>query len=504
MAIVSTGQITIIDTNDARSITAALGTNNGLQQIYSKDDTTVTYTPSWFDSPYLVITPIVSVGGLTSAQSWAALTSKTFRIGSATGTVIDAGLPSTVTSTSFGNNSDGAITNNRPFYVTHPANGSTTASTLEIRGNLLSTVGVFTVFFTADFVDPTTGLTTGIAASLTLSTLKTGTNAVYITFRGGNVIEESQTSVKEVAAIAADLVRAAGVDASDLVYRWYDQNGARQIINNGTFTPLYGSKNTPFASGAPTRAIGDIGLNLPADGTANNTLVIHENAVSDIGIFRVTITDTVESKTYSAWFTIYDISDPYDVQVVSSTGDKLPNGVGSSTMSPRVFYGSTEISSYTGWSFYWYFYDKNGRRGGFIDTAKISTAAGAPITANTAGTSSQITYSGTSFAFTSGMIIKVVKANGDHRYYEVASSTTNVVTIKTPTKNTYLNFTDFPAPTLSEFVGGVLHGCTGSGDAQAATPGNGTRTTTAQNTWVLTGYDVDVKARIVCEADRPA
>lgn len=495
MPIVSTGQITIVDTNDARTITAALVGSSGTQQVYTKDESTLSYTPSWFSAP-LTLTPQIAVAGLTSAQAWAALTNKKFAL-TAGGTEITT----LSTSSSFVNNSDVVV--NTPFTVTHAANGSATASTFAIAGNLKDSVGNFTVFFDADYTDPVTSLVTHIVCQITLNTVKTGTNAVFITLRGATNIEEATGSTKNNIAVAADLIRSSGVDTTGLTYKWYEAFGATQITTSlPSVGTKYGFKTT--ASGtAPTGSAGELNTNIPtAAGNAFNTLVINETAVADIGVYKVEITDS-DAKTYTQFFTIYDISDPYDTQIISSTGDKLQNGQGSTVLTPRVFYGSSEVTPLTGWSFTYYLFDKNGKRGGFIDTSKISTAGGATISAHTTGASAQFTYGGTSYAFAVGMLIKCVKPNGDAFYYEVSGSGANIVTIRAPSNNTWLNFTDFPAPSAStDFVGGKLYGCTGAGLADGAT--NGTRTVST-TPWqiTVTGDEVDVKTRILVESNRP-
>ncbi len=489
--LVSTGQITIIDTNDARSITMAVTSDMGVLQTYSKDNDTVTYVPSWFTanaSTGLTINVALAVGGLTTGQSWAAMSNKTFSL-----TAGGAALTTASTSTSFVNDADGALST--PFTVTHAVVGSATPSTLKIKGNLKDTVAFFTLFFDADYTDANTGLVTNVMAQITLNTLKTGSNAVYILTRGNSSIEAATGTVKSVTAIAADLMRTSGIDTTSLTYRWYDTNGATQIsTSTASVATKYGMKTT---SGSPTAAVGELNVNIPVAGAGNghNTLVISENAVTDLAIFRVDITDATESKTYSQYFTVYDVSDPYDLRLTSSSGDKLQNGIGSTTITPDVFYGAIRVSPLTGWSFTYYFYDKTGKRGAFVDTAKISVAGGAPVTANTTGASATVTYTGTSFAFAAGDVVKVVKPNGDALFYEVASSTTNIVTIRTPSTNTWLNYTNFPAPSaITDFVGGKLFGCTAQGVRTVST-----------TPWAITvtGDEIDVKGNIVAEANRP-
>jgi hypothetical protein len=487
MPVVSTGQITIVDNNDARSITAVITSNQPTQQVFTGDEGSVGFTPSWFTTA-LVLTPQISVGGLTSAQVWAAVTNRVFSLTSG-----GAALTNGTTSTSFVNNA--GVELSTPYALANTGNNVTSAPTLTITGNLKDTVASLVIYFRADFTDPTTGLVSAITCQIELNTVKTGSNAVFVVIRGQTNIEEATGSTKNVIAVAADLIRSSGVDNTNLNYKWFEDGGSAQITSSlsGVATK-YGLKTTT-AGTSPTGATGELNVNIPtATGNTHNTLVISEAAVADIEVYKVEVTDTVASKTYSAYFTVYDISDPYDTQILSSSGDKLQNGQGSTTLTPRVYYGAAEVTPLTGWTFTWYFYDKAGKRGAFVDTAKISTAGGANISANTTGSSATITYGGTSYAFVAGDVVKAVKPNGDAFFYEVASSTTNIVTIRTPTTNAWLTFTDFPAPSaITDFVGGKLYGCTTQG----------VRTTSGATAITLTGDEVDVKARILCESNRP-
>jgi hypothetical protein len=495
MPLVSTGQITIVDNNDAKPLTAYITASPSIQQIFSKDESTQSFLPDWFtanSNTGIQLNPRVFVGSTTGAtEVTAQLSNKRWTTVIGSGNIFN-GSATTQNTTDFVDSSYGALAT--PYTVL--ADGSVNANNyLRIRGNLKETVGSFTVFFEGDYTDTVTGLVTHVVAQITLSTVRTGTNAVFIMTRGQFAIEQATGATKNNIAVAADLVRAGGViDTTGLTYRWYDSNGGTQI---STSTASFATKYSLTTTTGPTppTAVAVTGAGVPAAGAgnANNTLSINESAVADLGIFRVDITDA-DAKTYSAYFTVYDVSDPYEVRVISSAGDKLQNGVGSTNLTPEVFYGADKVTSLTSWSFTWYYFDRDGKRGAFIDTAKISAAGGAPVTANTTGTSATITYSGTSFAFAAGDVVKVVRPNGLASYYEVASSTTNVVTIRTPSTNTWLNFTNFPAPSAStDFVGGRLYGCTTQG----------TRTTAAAASITLTGDDVDAKANIVIEANRP-
>ena len=459
MAIVSTGQITIVDTNDARPITAYMTTNPGTQQVYNPDNA-VQFTPSWFTTA-LRLSPKVFVGGTGAAED------VTNQLGNRKFTLSVGGtaIANSTTSTNFVNNTGGAITNNTPFTV---ETTSTTATYLDIKGNLKESVASFVVYFEGDYTDPVTKLVTHVITSVTLNTVKTGSNAVYVTLRGSTSIEQSTSGYKNVIAISADLVRGSGVDVSGVTYKWFANNAATQITTAtmADAATKYGFK-TVASPNLPTAVNTDIGVGIPATAatSATNTLVISENAVIDQDVLRVDIYDSTDAKTYTSYFTVYDISDPYDLKVISSTGDKLQNGQGSTALTPLVYYGASRIEDLTDWKFTWYFYDKNGKRGAFVDSTIIpadSTTNG--ITANTAGATASFTCAAvTAGKFVAGDIIKCVTSAGDAYFYEVgAASTANTVVIRAPITtvgsetNTWLTYT---APTANQFVGGELWGC---------------------------------------------
>ncbi len=466
MAIVSTGQITIVDNNDARPITAYITASNGVQQIFTKDESTITSTPNWATTPN-VLTAKVYVGGATgSIDVTSTLTNKKWSA-------------DTVGSTSLGS-----------------------GTSLTINTNLDPVTSAQKVyFFEGDYTDPTTGLVSHVIAQISLSVVKTGTNAVYLLPRGTMAILESDTATKNVAVITVDLVRAAGVDTSGITYQFYESNGATQITT--AQSAKYGMKTV--GSGNPTGSSTDIGQNLPASGawSNHNTLVIHESAVSDIGVFRAVAKDA-DGNIYQCYFTVYDVSDPYETKIISTAGDKLQNGVGSTNLYPQVYNGSTllSVANTSAWSFVWTFFDGvTGTRAGFVDATKTAVAGGRDITANTAGAGCVITYSGAAITFAAGDMVKIVK-DGVARYYEVASGTTSSnLTLRTATVSTFLNATWAASSiTANQFVGGKLFACSGNG----ATAGQKTSTGTGSANYItVTGDDIDGKGNIVVESNRP-
>ena len=477
MAIVSTGQFTIVDNNDARPITAFVTASGPTQQIFTKDESTTSWVPDWTSSN-LVFTAKVYVGG------------------SSTATEVASTLTNKKWSTSIGGSSLGSGT------------------TYTINTNLAEGSAPVTYYFEGDYSDPTTALVSHVIAQITISQVKTGTNAVYIEVNGQNVIEQATGSTKNQVTLSANLMRAAGVDNTGVTYQWYKSPfGATDQID-GNYTDganavgtLYGFQDTAAftanrvgvigqyqtTAGSTTAAIST--SNIPDGGWSDlKAMVISELAINNIGLFLVKAKDAIGT-IYQQYFSVYDVSDQYQVIISSSSGDKLQNGVGSTQLSPLVYYGATQLASLTGWTFTWYFYDRNGNRGAFVDTNASKLPTGAAITANTTGATASFSCASiTAGMFVAGDIIKCVKAtDGTAYFYEVgATSTAGSVSIRTPSTNTFLNFTNYPSPSATtDFVGGTIFAALA------------TRSTSAGAAITLTGSDIDVKGKVSVDANRP-
>lgn len=508
--LVSTGQITIVDNNDAKPISLLITANSPQQQIYTKDSSTA-YSPDNV-TVNLVLTPKMYVGSTTSTTELttniADVTNRKWSKTVGGGEIYSSAGTLTQDATNFVA-TDGTTAVAAPFTVS--ANGLT----LTIKGNLKSSISSYPIYFEADYTDPVTKLVSHVIALTELNVLSTGTNAVYIQYRGKTSIESSISSTKNAIPITADLMRSTGVERNSLTYKWYDvtTGTATQISTSSTaYATTYAITDT--ATNAVPVISGTLGANVPAAGSGNtytsagvgtgNTLTIAESGVNKLAVFRVDITSSADSKTYSGYFNIFDYSDPYTVTVVSSAGDKLQNGTGSTVLTPQVYYGDQDVNksnngnNITAWTFDWVFYDRNGKRAGFVDTgsnsgsvALYNTGLGRPITGSSSTTLTFATQSN-ALAIASNNMVKVVDASGNATYYEITAATTTTVTLASAPA--ILSLTDYPLPVgTGTLVGSTIYACTL----------NGTRSTTGTAGITVTGTDIDAKGRITCSANRP-
>lgn len=478
MPIVSTGQLTIVDQNDAKPITALISASRALQQAYSKDNGVELYTPNWSTST-VVLTANVFVGGVNVAND-PACTGHTW-------------------STSF--------------------NGASVGSTVSFTRNTNIPVadGAVTYYYRCIYTDPVTSVQTRIDAQVTLSVVQTGTNAVFVQITGTDVIKKAEGTTKNVAVMMAELVRSSGYDADNLQYRWYS------ISTAGVATKLhsavagvanYGVKSTPLAS-APTATAADLGAaKFTAAGITTagvttseadwctagspgfNTLVIGEGAVNNTQLFQVEIRDTAEGAVasrpiYTTYFTISDVSDPYTCEVIAEAGDRLLNGTGSTGTTIKVYRGATEISSYSGWSFDWYLKNKLGSRVGFVAAASPPTPdLVRNITANTTG---GITIDAIA-TLAANDLVKLVSSGGSVvKFAQVAASTGTAVTLVAPTgDNILVGAVGATGLVASEFVGGLLYKAVSK------------KTTSGTKVGItLTEHDIDGKNTVQVDVTQP-
>lgn len=316
---IATGQISIIDYNDALTLTGFISSNHPKTQMYNPDN--ATYTPSW-TSTNLVLTPsLYKLGTTTDIITATEITSvKWFEAGS--GTAI----------TSAGNY----------------ALSGTKSHILTIKANLLAGLPGKDWICEVTYRDATTNLDLVHKMSITFSRVVNGGGiADAIAWcPNGNVFKNGS-----VASLNAqcDLWRGSVVDNTLVTYQWYQQDSSVVSDQGGGI----GWKKLIETASVTT-------------GVTTNTLTVFSSAVSSFATFKCIIKDTDSaSNTYNQNFmdtvSLIDNSDPIQVSVTSTGGDVFKNGVGSTTLTAKLFQAGEEIDSAgTKYTYKWYKYDKNG------------------------------------------------------------------------------------------------------------------------------------------------
>lgn len=417
---IATGQFTIIDYNDALTLTGYIGSNHPKTQMYNPD--TGGYTPDWTSSN-LVLTPsLYKLGTVTDIITDTAVTSvQWYSVSSGTETLITAD-------------------------ANHVYSGAK-SHILTIKVNELAGLPAKDYVCKITYHDPSTNLDLIHKLPISFSRVVNGGGiADAIAWcPQGNVFKNESVSTLTA---QCDLWRGSVIDTTSVTYRWFRQDanifvptttttgstttaiicnsvagmnvgesvivGAESAkvisaINTGTKTITLASALTSApASGVAVKHAdydadagsgwrkisSDIASNIT--GVTTNTITVYDAYVVNYSVFMCLIKDTdAGSNTYNNVFkdtvTIVDQSDLIQVSIASTGGDVFKNGVGSTTLTAKLYRAGVELdaggSAYT---YTWTIFDKDGNVTTFNGGA--STKTGKSITVGDADVSVKSTF----------------------------------------------------------------------------------------------------------------
>lgn len=319
---IATGQFTIIDYNDALTLTGFISSNNPKTQVYNPDNGA--YSPDW-TSTNLVLTPSLYKLGTTSdiLTSTEVQSVQWYSVSSGTETLISAD-------------------------ANHVYSG-TKSHILTIKINELAGISAKDYVCKITFRDATTNLDLIHKIGISFNRVVNGGGIADAVAwcPDGNIFKNGS-----VATIKAhcDLWRGSVVDSTSVTYQWYKQDSSVVSDQGGGigWKKLDGTTNYGIT------------------GYTSNEIVIPNSAVTNYAVFKCQIKDTdAASNTYNQYFydtlTIVDQSDAVQISISSTGGDVFKNGVGSTTLSAKVFRAGTELDSGgSTYTYKWYKYDKDG------------------------------------------------------------------------------------------------------------------------------------------------
>lgn len=323
------GQFTIIDYNDALTLTGYIGSSHTKTQMYNPDNGT--YTPDWA-THNVVLTPSLYVIGTTTDKITSTnVTSVKWYVGSSTTAITSSG---------------------------NYALSGAKSHILTIKGNVMAGQPGIDYRCVITYKDDSTGLS--ITHPLTISFARvvngSGITDLLITTPGGNVFKNH-----EVATLTAkaELWRGSTVDTTNVTYKW--------AVMDSTVTSS-SSAGYDAAFGTGWRKLTDTtGM---YSGTTTATITVYAAAVDSYAVFKCVATDSDStSNTYNSSFTdvatFIDNSDPIQVIVTSTGGDVFKNGVGSTILTAVVYQAGAEIDADGKGTYTWTKYNKDGA----IDTS---------------------------------------------------------------------------------------------------------------------------------------
>ena len=303
---ISRGQITIVDLNDAKSLNLYLSANQPATQIFNRENSS--YVPDYSKSPFLVISPELYVSG-TSANVISNIE------GTPKWTINDDNNLAT-----YGATADTAA----PYKLT-------------IKNNM-TTIPQMKVECEVTYVDPVTKVKTKSKSVMTFTkTENAGQLIVAISYApNGTIFKQGVESLKA----HCDLWRGSTIDNTYVEYQWFK-------LSDGTWTKL------------------DATTNFGITGYTKNEITIPSSAVLNFETFKCEIKDTDPASgtydtTVSDIISFADLTDPYQIELVSPAGDKIVNGLGSIEITAEVWQNGEKLSDVSKFNFTWKKFDKDG------------------------------------------------------------------------------------------------------------------------------------------------
>ena len=318
------GQFTIIDYNDAITLTGYIGSNLAKTQMFNPDNNT--YTPNW-GSTNLVLTPSLYVIGTTTDQiTSTSVTSVKWYVGSSTTAITTAG---------------------------NYALSGTKNHILTVKGNTMAGLPGIDYRCVITYKDASTGLEITHPLTNSYSRVVNGGGIVdlLVTTPQGNVYKNT-----EVTSLTAkgELWRGSSIDTTNVAYKWAIMDASVTSSSSTGYDADFGVgwKKLSDTSGKYT-------------GTATATITIYADAVDSYAVFKCCAKDTDSaSNTYNSKFydvaTFIDNSDPIQVIITSTGGDVFKNGKGSTTLKAVVYQAGEEIDSAGTGTYTWTKYNKDG------------------------------------------------------------------------------------------------------------------------------------------------
>lgn len=322
MSTLATGQITIVDYNDALTLTGFISSNVVKTQTFNPDNDS--FNPDWSVSPYCVLTPsLYKIGTTSDIITNSAVTSVKWY-------ELVGGVETEITATT-----------TRTF-------SGTKNHILTLKTNELSNISAKDYICVVTYLDPSTQLSIQHKMSISFAKINNGsavTTAIAVC-PSGNVFKNSLIS-----SLTAEcgLFRGSVEDTTNVDYQWFMQDSS-VIQDQGGGT---GWKKLTNTSGKYT-------------GVATKTLTIYPSAITNIGIFKCIIEDTDStSSTYEQKFydtlSFIDNTDPVVVSITSTGGNIFKNGEGSSTLTAKLFQAGAEIDTDgDDYTYTWKKYDSDG------------------------------------------------------------------------------------------------------------------------------------------------
>lgn len=318
---IATGQFTIIDYNDALTLTGYISSNRAKTQMFNQDNNS--YMPDW-KVQNVILTPSL------------------FRLGTEMDIISSADVQE-ILWFDVTNGTEVLIVDGTDYSI-----GATKPKALTIKGNVLAGLPGKDYLCKVKYKDQSTGLVLPYQMGISFSRVVNGSGiADAVTWAPeGNVFKNG--NVQSLIA-ACDFWRGSLIDTTLVSFQWYTQDP---------------SVTTDQGGGIGWRKLTEVANQ--TTGVTTTRMTVLPAAVQGFAVFKCVVKDLdPDSNSYNKTFvdtlTLADQSDPIQVSITSTGGDVFKNGIGSTVLNALLFQAGEEIDKAgTNYNYKWFKYKENG------------------------------------------------------------------------------------------------------------------------------------------------
>lgn len=333
MAVISSGQITIIDMYDAPVLNAWISASQTTSQTYN--NTTEVYNPNYATSGQVLTLNLTKAGSATTLISSQVKGVKWIK---------REGTDSTeITST---NKDDAEFKSGTSNSVLTTKANVTTAH----NATLWSVEGIWT--------DPGTGLEIPFSASINLILVQLAKASVVATLSApdGDFFRNNTPSSLKV---KCDIYKDGSLSGGSRKYKWFIADPDAPLDDTDAGSGWVKITKTSGTTGVFANSGFDVAV------TFQGVLTVYPDAVVNGQTFMVVVTDDSGGNAgtkMKQYITLKDMDDPIMVIVESTGGTVLKNGAGATTLKARLLQNGKEIDDGDGGTAYtytWYKWENN-------------------------------------------------------------------------------------------------------------------------------------------------
>lgn len=315
MAIVSTGSFTVVDMYDAPALNAWIGASQTTTQTYN--NTLASYSPNYASTPQVLTLNLIRAGGSTSLVGTAVTGVKWYK---SVGNVVTEITSVTTTDAEYMSGTSRSILNTK-------ANVPTTSNNIK-----WSVEGIWT--------DPDTELPVSFRADINLNLVQLAKAALVAnTYTPSGVFFRNNLPAN--LKINCDLYKDGQLSSGSKKFKWFAADTSVSVSQDADGG--VGWREIITTTGAVPEVV-NIGFDVAT--TVQGILTITPAAVLNNQTYKVVVIDNeggLAGTKSTGFATIHDMDDPIMTIVESTGGNILKNGVGSTTLTARVFRNGDEI-----------------------------------------------------------------------------------------------------------------------------------------------------------------